>query len=1159
MKFVLHPQLVSNTVERFRSFKEMPSIILKGKKGTGRSFFSQEIRKRLEPDETLRVVRLSGSRLASMESLAERCLEALGRLGEWGSQLRPWEKIRDAVAESEANLLLIIDDFDRFAMAQSSSDLGGFRNLFSAESKIGFLGTVVEGWELQTEAVGTDDPLFRLFEVYEIPPLSAEALTDDLLSWARSSARPRLAELLANRPEYFQALLDLLGTAPQTIVLVLENLERSETKSVPEYLSSILDSPDLERELEALFASVSDRQRQLLTALGSSWEPLKEAELQERAQIDRRVSTELSRLVDRGILDRSKGQYQINDPAIRARLLLDSGSTRRLYQTAQRHFAGRSVERLTAPRRTPLCSPPEEVNFSVEVPDTVRQIPENALGLGSINQFNLENGTASKYPLVRLIKLCDREEFIEALAVIEEALIDQSCTHLHGRFRALYGYLMAATSGLSDGISNLALAGESHPSAPVCNQLGDLYMRSGNYTEAKKAFQRAKQLDRKDVYSHCALAKISLHEGNFQESATELSRALSIDAGCLTAWSQYALLLRSVGETNRYEKLMRRLPGGAVAVDPHLLMRVLEESILSDDPSAAIEFATETRSAKPHFWWLRFFELAAGADFTWDTQKDASLEEFAFAYFAAALQEAPPQKFRQDPRLDRCRESGDYFIRLLVAISDRADSLNGQESLSETLIQDLVGKPNARTILVCRLGASILAPSEFSQLQALPGAPPSNEMPSSLWLALGKLYGERAAKADLLPIDWENVLTLEEIMRFHVEAGHALLSKGRGKEACGCFRYARALLKTYPHDQSIQTLGEELRNREAVLMRGNYQMRLAAHHLKDDEPGTRTTRGGFEQQRLLGTKAQLLLHLAECTTDLNKAWELTEQAGACLQQAVRVFELEPGQKQDLSQDLNYLSWQQGLCVRLCLAKPGLLPAGQSIADLKAETESTVLRALQTNNELFDESGDENAWMRNQLYLYYFLLRNAELSGDPDWFQEADARLADAEKTWRRDHTKTWSNYRENYVTLLLERYRLRNDARSLDGDASARLWERQFIRPMDDLVAKLGAIAPFLGFAALTDLLIFSPEQTIEFRKLLESYLADLKKFIKESCGRWSNWRSGLMEDELEETREPENYFHAEVEALSNWIENIDAGRGAILPHLISLQKKLHY
>jgi tetratricopeptide (TPR) repeat protein len=160
------------------------------------------------------------------------------------------------------------------------------------------------------------------------------------------------------------------------------------------------------------------------------------------------------------------------------------------------------------------------------------------------------------FELYRYIKRLNHRSRFRPHSVPDELIAKADKAFLSGKFHDARTYLQRAQ----------ALDAQS---AEICNKLGVVHERLGEYGEALEQFKKALQSDGENEHTHLAVADLLSRMQRFEDAKVHYARAVEIDGGSDTAYFSFARMLESAGETEgaceKYRKTLQLNPSHAEA------------------------------------------------------------------------------------------------------------------------------------------------------------------------------------------------------------------------------------------------------------------------------------------------------------------------------------------------------------------------------------------------------------------------------------------------------------------------------------------------------------------------------------------------------------------------------------------------------------------
>jgi tetratricopeptide (TPR) repeat protein len=222
----------------------------------------------------------------------------------------------------------------------------------------------------------------------------------------------------------------------------------------------------------------------------------------------------------------------------------------------------------------------------------------------------------------------------------------------------------AAQQDLAKGVDRLKLLVAAHPnSAPLQHLLGQWYNRTGNSTDARKAFESAKAADPKFAAADLSLAQMEMNDGRNDAALHRLGAMITADPKNVASLLLSARAAEAAGDhasvIARYRAVLNADSSNVIALNN------LAYALARDNPDEALKFAEQA------------LEIAPGNPTVQDTlglvYYRKGIYDKAVDYLKSAVQKEP---------------TPDRQFHLALSYLKSGDRLQGQKLLATALQQD---------------------------------------------------------------------------------------------------------------------------------------------------------------------------------------------------------------------------------------------------------------------------------------------------------------------------------------------------------------------------------------------------------------------------------------------------------------------------------------
>ena len=230
-------------------------------------------------------------------SKLEASIDEIGPLDEPERAARALAVLEGWVQRTKRMVVLLVDNLD-LVLDRLSDELWALREVLSVDNR---LVMVAASSRFLEQAIDYQSPFYDFFHVHELGPLSEPEARGLVLSLAARARTPRVAEVLANDPGRFKALLALTGGTPRTLALLHTVLALDTSDRVEQDLERLLDQ--LTPYYKARFDDLPAQSQVILDKVALHWHPMTAAECQAVTHLEiNTVSAQLNRLVKSGLL-----------------------------------------------------------------------------------------------------------------------------------------------------------------------------------------------------------------------------------------------------------------------------------------------------------------------------------------------------------------------------------------------------------------------------------------------------------------------------------------------------------------------------------------------------------------------------------------------------------------------------------------------------------------------------------------------------------------------------------------------------------------------------------------------------------------------------------------------------------------------------------------
>ena len=509
--------------------------------------------------------------------------EALAVLKKWSKR----EGKRPLLLLDNINLILDGLEKQHWALRRTLQEAGG----------IVIIGAAAAYLEATTNPKGA---FYDFFQVTVLERLEQKELLSCLrrLAEVRGAEGGKVLRILISDPGRVQALYDLTGGNPRTLVLLYLLMERDVDGDVMSDLENLLD------EVTVLYKSrvedLAPQARVVLDALALAWNPVIAADLSSATGMDTSaVSSHLDRLLKNGLVEKvsisttSRAAFQLGERFFNIWYLMRHGPRRQ--RTRLRWLAGflrgfyspqQLTEKATNLLKKQRVSFHSQHHYYLALSDAVEDAALRSL---LVQEARRELEKLAMKQGKRLDELADVDDLPKPKSSNEWNKVGWWLHYELGRYteaEAAYrrsieidptykyawislGRLLADRLGqYEEAETAFRRSIEIDPTYKYAwNNLGRLLAeRLGQYEEAETAFRRAIEIDPKNAFAWTNLGILLARRlGRYEEAETALRRAIEIDPKQSSFWNNLGILLdERLGRYEEAEAAYRR----AIEIDP---------------------------------------------------------------------------------------------------------------------------------------------------------------------------------------------------------------------------------------------------------------------------------------------------------------------------------------------------------------------------------------------------------------------------------------------------------------------------------------------------------------------------------------------------------------------------------------------------------------
>jgi len=474
--------------------------------------------------------------------------EALAVLKKWSKR----EGKRPLLLLDNINLILDGLEKQHWALRRTLQEAGG----------IVIIGAAAAYLEATTNPKGA---FYDFFQVTVLERLEQKELLSCLrrLAEVRGAEGGKVLRILISDPGRVQALYDLTGGNPRTLVLLYLLMERDVDGDVMSDLENLLD------EVTVLYKSrvedLAPQARVVLDALALAWNPVIAADLSSATGMDTSaVSSHLDRLLKNGLVEKvsisttSRAAFQLGERFFNIWYLMRHGPRRQ--RTRLRWLAG---------FLRGFYSPQQLTEKATNL------LKKQRVSFHSQHHYYLALSDAVEDAALRSLLVQEARRELEKLAMKQGKRLDELADvddlpkpKSSNEWNKVGWWLHYELGRYTEAEAAYRRSIEIDPTYKYAwISLGRLLAdRLGQYEEAETAFRRSIEIDPTYKYAWNSLGRLLAERlGQYEEAETAFRRAIEIDPKNAFAWTNLGILLaRRLGRYEEAETALRR----AIEIDP---------------------------------------------------------------------------------------------------------------------------------------------------------------------------------------------------------------------------------------------------------------------------------------------------------------------------------------------------------------------------------------------------------------------------------------------------------------------------------------------------------------------------------------------------------------------------------------------------------------
>lgn len=184
--------------------------------------------------------------------------------------------ISEFLQKENKQIILLMDNIDR-VFKNIDDDKALLRELLQNHKDLIIIGGSTE---MSEDFWDYGDPFYQFFKIVRLDDLSKAEVSDLLIHWSVANDLPKIKEILHNNPGKVEAIRQMTGGNPRTMIMFIRLLVDNSNAQAFEYLKDIIDKTTAiyQERLQQL----TPQQRKIVVELASIWQP---------ATVDRLVQT----------------------------------------------------------------------------------------------------------------------------------------------------------------------------------------------------------------------------------------------------------------------------------------------------------------------------------------------------------------------------------------------------------------------------------------------------------------------------------------------------------------------------------------------------------------------------------------------------------------------------------------------------------------------------------------------------------------------------------------------------------------------------------------------------------------------------------------------------------------------------------------------------
>jgi len=175
--------------------------------------------------------------------------------------------ISDFLQKENKQIILLMDNIDR-VFKNIDYDKAILRELLQNHKDLIIIGGSTE---MSEDFWDYGDPFYQFFKVVKLEDLSKAEVQDLLIHWSEANELPRIKDVLRTNPGKVEAIRQMTGGNPRTMIMFIRLLVDNAHAQGFEYLKDIIDKTTsiYQERLQQL----TPQQRKIVVELASIWQP----------------------------------------------------------------------------------------------------------------------------------------------------------------------------------------------------------------------------------------------------------------------------------------------------------------------------------------------------------------------------------------------------------------------------------------------------------------------------------------------------------------------------------------------------------------------------------------------------------------------------------------------------------------------------------------------------------------------------------------------------------------------------------------------------------------------------------------------------------------------------------------------------------------------